>query len=255
MNISLAAEPLFHLGSMPITNTLMVAWFLILVFIALIIVLRVKKLSLVPKGLQNILETVVEALLNLVQSVAGSRELAIKFFPLVATIFLYVILSNWVEMIPGLGTIGFNEIHHGKLVLIPFIRSSSADLNFTLAIALISVVSTWIMGIRELGLFGHLGKFFNFHGPIDFFVGILELISEFAKIISFSFRLFGNIFAGEVLLAVVAFLVPYLAPVPFLFLELFVGFVQALVFSMLTLVFLKMATTGHAEAEHAHENY
>lgn len=250
MNISLAAEPLFHLGSMPITNTLVVAWFLILVFIILIIALRAKKISLVPKGLQNILELVIESLLNLIQSVAGTRELAIKFFPLVATIFLYVILSNWVELIPGLGTIGFNEMHQGKIVLIPFIRSSSADLNFTLAIALISVISTWIMGIRELGLFSHLGKFFNFHGPIDFFVGILELVSEFAKIISFSFRLFGNIFAGEVLLAVVAFLVPYLAPVPFLFLELFVGFVQALVFAMLTLVFLKMATVGRGE--HAH---
>lgn len=250
MNISLAPEPLFHLGSMPITNTLVVAWFLILVFIILIVILRAKKLSLVPKGLQNLLESVMEALLNLIQSVAGSRELAVKFFPLVTTIFLYVILSNWVELVPGLGTIGLNEMHQGKIVLIPFIRSSSADLNFTLAIALISVASTWVMGIRELGLFAHLGKFFNFHGPIDFFVGILEFISEFAKIISFSFRLFGNIFAGEVLLAVVAFLVPYLAPVPFLFLELFVGFIQALVFAMLTLVFLKMATVGHGE--HAH---
>lgn len=250
MNISLAPEPLFHLGSLPITNTLVVAWFLILVFIILMIILRRKKLSLVPKGLQNLLESVMEALLNLIQSVAGSRELAIKFFPLVTTIFLYVILSNWVELVPGLGTIGLNEIHHGKIVLIPFIRSSSADLNFTLAIALISVTSTWVMGIRQLGLWSHLGKFFNFHGPINFFVGILEFVSEFAKIISFSFRLFGNIFAGEVLLAVVAFLVPYLAPVPFLFLELFVGFVQALVFAMLTLVFLKMATVGHGE--HAH---
>jgi F-type H+-transporting ATPase subunit a len=135
-------------------------------------------------------------------------------------------------------------------VLVPFLRSTSADLNVTLAIALISVFTIQFMGIAAIGVAKYAGKFFvsPFHKPyfIGTFVGVLELISELAKIISFSFRLFGNIFAGEVLLIVMLNLVPFLVPLPFLFLELFVGFVQALVFAMLTLVFLKMAVTEAA---------
>ena len=166
------------------------------------------------------------------------------------TIFLFVILSNWIELIPGLGTVGINEIHAGKTVLIPFMRSASADLNVTLALALISVFTIQFMGIAAIGVSKYAGKFFvsPFHKPyfIGTFVGVLELISECAKIVSFSFRLFGNIFAGEVLLIVMLNLVPFFVPLPFLFLELFVGFIQALVFAMLTLVFLKMAVTEAA---------
>ena len=248
MEISLAPEIIFHIGSFPVTNSLLMTLVLSAIIILASLSLR-NKLKLVPKGFQNIFEYVVEAFLDLIDSVTQNREQTRKFFPIVMTIFLFVILSNWIELVPGLGTIGINEEHHGKMILVPFIRSASADLNVTLAIALISVFTAQFMGIAAIGAARYAGKFFvnPLRKPyfIGTFVGILELISEVAKIISFSFRLFGNIFAGEVLLIVMLNLVPYFVPLPFLFLELFVGFVQALVFAMLTLVFLKMAVTAH----------
>lgn len=244
MNISLAAEPIFHIGSFPVTNTLLVSW-AVIIFLVIIAFLVNRKVDLVPKGLQNVVEYALEAIYNLINGVTHDRKQARKFFPIVATIFLFVILSNWIEIVPGLGTIGLKEVEEGKTIIVPFIRSSSADLNVTLALAIVSVFSTQVFGIAALGFFKYASKFINFNGPIEFFSGILELISEVAKMISFSFRLFGNIFAGEVLLTVVSYLVPYVVPLPFLFLEIFVGFVQALVFSMLTIVFLKMAVTSH----------
>ena len=246
MNISLAAEPLFHILGFPVTNTLVVTLAVSLIIIVASAILK-NRVRLVPRGFQNLIESVLEALLNLVDSVTQDRKQTRRFFPLIATIFIFVILSNWVEVIPGLGTIGIFEQHHGEKVLVPFIRSGSADLNMTLALALVSVISTQVLGIAAIGFTKYAGKFFvnPFRPPyfVGTFVGILELISEVAKLISFSFRLFGNIFAGEVLLMVMLFLVPYFIPLPFLFLELFVGFIQALVFSMLTLVFCKMAAT------------
>ena len=265
MNISLAAETIFHIGSFPVTNTLLVAWVIILFLIIMALVVG-RKIREVPKGLQNFVETVVEGALNFMETITGDRKQARQFFPIVFTIFLFVILSNWVEVIPGLGSIGIWEEHHGEMILVPFIRSASADLNVTLAIAIVSVISTQIFGIVALGIWKYGKKFLpfgglfkikygfvpvpSFGGFINFFAGILELVAECAKFVSFSFRLFGNIFAGEVLLTVVSFLVPYIVPLPFLFLEFFVGFVQALVFAMLTLVFLKMAVTEHEHEEH-----
>lgn len=250
MDISLAAEPIFHIGSFPVTNTLLMTLILSLTIIIAFVILS-QKLKLVPKGFQNLIEYVFEAFLNLIDSVTQDRKQSNKFFPIVITIFLFVILSNWIELVPGLGTIGINEVHNGHATLVPFIRSASADLNVTLALALVSVFSIQFMGIAAIGAWKYAGKFFvsPFKKPyfIGTFVGALEMISEIAKVISFSFRLFGNIFAGEVLLIVMLNLVPYVVPLPFLFLELFVGFVQALVFSMLTLVFLKVAVT---EASH-----
>jgi F-type H+-transporting ATPase subunit a len=223
-----------------------VTLFLSLLIIVASYILK-SRARLIPGGFQNIVEVVLEALLNLADSVTQDRKQSKKFFPIVATIFIFVILINWVEVVPGLGTIGINEEIHGKEVLVPFIRSGSADLNFTLAIAIVSVISAQVLGIAAIGAGKYAKKFFvsPFHKPyfVGTFVGLLELISEIAKLISFSFRLFGNIFAGEVLLTVMLFLVPYIVPLPFLLLELFVGFVQALVFSMLTLVFFKMAAT------------
>ncbi len=260
MNISLAAEPIFHIGNFPITNTLLVAWVIIL-FLVIIALYVGKKLKEIPRGLQNVVEIIIDGALSFMETITGDRKQAKKFFPVVFTIFIFVILSNWVEIVPGLGTIGIWGEHHGKTILIPFIRSSSADLNMTLALAIVSVFATQIFGIATLGFLKYGKKFlpfgglFNlkygflpvpsFQGFINFFAGFLELIAEIAKFVSFSFRLFGNIFAGEVLLLVIGFLVPYIVPLPFLFLEIFVGFVQALVFSMLTLVFLKMAVTEH----------
>ena len=247
MNISLAAEPIFYIKSFPVTNTLLMSWLIGGFLFSIIFILR-KKLSLVPRGLQNAVELIVESLLKFVESVTHDRGRAKRFFPLIATIFIFVILSNWLEIVPGLGTIGIKEMEDGKQIIVPFIRSASADLNVTLAIAIISVISIQIFGIAALGFFKYGSKFINFKGPIEFFVGILELMSEVSKMISFSFRLFGNIFAGEVLLTVVLFLAPFIVPLPFLILEIFVGFIQALVFSMLTLVFLEMAVAEHGEA-------
>ncbi len=252
MNISLAAEPIFHIGNFPVTNTLMVGWVItaVLVILAFAIGRSVKD---IPSKIQNAAETVIEMLMNMVDGVTNDRVKTKRFFPIVATIFIAVIASNWIELVPGLGSIGIWEQLEGKTVLVPFIRSSSADLNFTASIAIVSFLAVQVFGVAALGLRHYTGKFFvaPWKKPyfVGSFVGLLELISEFSKVISFTFRLFGNIFAGEVLLLVVGTLLPYIVPLPFLLLEIFVGFVQALVFSMLTLVFLTGATTPHGGEE------
>ncbi len=248
ITVSLVPEVITEIGGFPITNS-----FLMMLVVSVVIIIGAsilnKKKSEVPRGFQNLIESVLEGLFNLVDSVTGDREQTKKFFPIVATIFIIIILSNWVELVPGLGTIGLNQLHHGEEVFVPFVRSPSADLNMTAAIAIFAVIAAQVMGVMALGIKKYAGKFFisPFKKPyfIGTFVGILEIISEFAKIISFSFRLFGNIFAGEVLLLVMLTLVPLFVPLPFLFLEIFVGFIQALVFSMLTLVFFKMASEAH----------
>ncbi len=249
MHISLAAERLFTLFGIPITNTLLVSWGIMLLLFIIAALVYKNLTESKPKGLQNFVELVFEKLLDFMGTVTGSRADSIKYFPFIATIFLFVILSNLVEIIPGLGTIGIFEVEHGEKTLVPFLRSSSADLNFTLAIAISAVIGVQVLGIAALGFFKYWKKFFcpPWEKPygIGTFIGLLELVAEVAKVISFSFRLFGNIFAGEVLLTVVLVLVPYIAPLPFLFLEIFVGFIQAVVFSMLTLVFIKVATAHH----------
>lgn len=255
MNISLAAEPIFNLGSFVVTNSLLVGVIVMIFLVTVAWLINRRQLAEVPQGFQNFFEVVIEGALTFIVSVTGNREQAKKFLPLTATIFFFVLFSNWIGLLPGVGTIGVNAIHNGHPVLIPFLRSASADLNATLAIALISVFGTQLFGIITLGFFKHANKYvnigslikqFSFQNVIMFFVGLLELVSEVAKVVSFSFRLFGNVFAGEVLLIVVASLVPFIAPLPFLFLEIFVGFVQALVFSLLTLVFLTITTADHA---------
>jgi F-type H+-transporting ATPase subunit a len=241
LHISLAAEKLFYIGNFAVTNSLLMSW-IVMLGLVLVSLIFTRKLSTVPKGFQNFMELVVEKLFELVDSVTQDKKLTKKFFPIIATLFIFIILSNWIGLLPGLGTIGINMVHGDETILAPFIRAGSADLNFTLALAIVAVTSVQFFGITTIGFFKYFKRFVNFGGPVKFFVGILELISEVAKMISFSFRLFGNVFAGEVLLTVILFLVPYFVPLPFLMLELFVGFVQALVFAMLTLVFLKMAT-------------
>jgi F-type H+-transporting ATPase subunit a len=194
---------------------------------------------------------VIEFLYNTVDNVFGDKKITKKYFPLVATFFLFILFNNWLGTLPGVGSIGINEIHEGEKIFVPLLRPGNADLNHTLALAVVSVIAIQFFGITAIGLFKYSGKFLNLKGgPIGFFVGLLEMIGEVAKILSFSFRLFGNIFAGEVLLTVIMTILPYIAPIPFTLLELFVGLIQALVFTMLTLVFIKIATTDH-EA-HAH---
>ncbi|MFA6550582.1 MAG: F0F1 ATP synthase subunit A [Candidatus Gracilibacteria bacterium] len=252
---TLGSETIFHIGSFQIRNTLITSWIVILLIgIGAYLYYRKSK-KLVPAGWQNFVEMLVEGILNFFETITGDRDLAKKFMPICGTIFLYIFISNLFGLFPGFGTIGIYEMHEGHEILVPFLRSVNADVNMTAGIALISVVMTQVYGLTTLKL-GYLKKFFvnPFKDPVGTFVGILELVSEFAKIVSFTFRLFGNIFAGEVLLAVIAFLVPFIAPLPFYGLEMFVAFVQALVFSLLTLVFFTMATVSHGDHEE-HEKH
>lgn len=244
--ISLKAEELFHIGSFAVTNSLLVSGIVLIVMTIIGFSVR-KKLATIPGMFQGFFEIAIEGLMGLMDSVLGNREKTEKYLPLIATIFLTVITANWLGLIPGVGSVGIYENHNGESVLVPFLRSPSADLNFTLAIAIIAVFGVNIFGILAAGFFRYVNRFFTLKNPIYTFVGILELISEFAKMISFSFRLFGNVFAGEVLLTIIGVLAPYFIPIPFLFMEIFVGFIQAFVFATLTLVFISIAT---AETEH-----
>lgn len=234
MHISLQPEIIGTFFGIPISNSLILSFITALVLVGGGF-LVVRSLKMIPGKAQNTIETLVGGILTFMGQALGNKEQARKFFPLVATIFLFILFNNWIGVLPGTGSIEF----HGA----PLFRSANSDLNTTLALALISVVAIQWYGIRKLGFFRHISKFLVFtRGPINFFVGILELIGELAKVLSFSFRLFGNIFAGEVLLIIIMTLVPVIAPLPFIMLEFFVGFIQALVFAMLTLIFLKIAT-------------
>jgi F-type H+-transporting ATPase subunit a len=254
----------------PVTNALLgsVVTSLFLITIAL---LARSNLQLVPTGLQNFVEFVLEFIYGLVESVAG-EERAPRFFPLIATIFIFVLVSNWMDvLVPMLAWVGVREVHHGHEVIVPILRSPSTDLNFTLALAFISVIATQIYGLRALGPI-YFMKFFNVGGfikifqirqrgclamlaafqsaAIDFFVSLVELVAELARLASFSFRLFGNLFAGEVVLLIISSLVPFILILPFMGLEIFVGFMQAFIFAVLTLAFITVATTPHGGGEH-----
>lgn len=246
MEISIAAETVTHILGIPITNSLL-ASLLTTIVLVVISYFATKNLKEIPKGIQNIVEFAIESLYNMIYDVTKDKEKAHKFFPYVATIFLFVISSNWMGLLPGFATIGFNEQVDGGEKFVSFFRSANSDLNSTIALAVVSVLSIQIMGIAVLGFAQYGKKFINLSSPIAFFIGILEIISEIAKMISFSFRLFGNIFAGEVLLTVIMTIAPFVAPVPFFGLELFVGAIQALVFAMLLLVFMNTATMAHEE--------
>ncbi len=240
MHISIAAEKLSTVFGLPITNSLIMSWVAMVTLIAVTFALR-RTMTLVPGRFQAFIEVVFESLLNLVDSITQDRHKTEKFLPLVLTFFLFIITANWLSLLPGVGSIGIWE----EDTLIPIFRPANTDLNNTLALAIIAVVAAHFFGLRSLGIKKHIGKFINVHGPIDFFVGLLEAIGEVSRVLSFSFRLFGNMFAGEVLLLVLASLIPVFIPIPFLGFELFVGFIQALVFAMLTLVFLTIATSEH----------
>ena len=356
-------------GELDLTNTMLSSWIGVVV-ILLLAYLATRKMGLVPRGLQNFVEAVLEWLYGLVESIGG-RHNARRFYPLIATIFIFVIINNWISLVPGFGTIGkmepaeeviehvieneaddaepkvsvhaaevqleefldWNEEqraaaptdHLGKQIyeeledtdlhiydkvgpfrvmpfrlsdqkmsaaeyaeehvkfedgeihfdqpdnqriglLIPYFRNANTGLNTTLALALIGMFFVEFWGVRSLGFFRYSGKFLNFGalrrgqigaGMIDLFVGFLEGISEFARLISLTFRLFGNMFAGEVLIFVMMFLIPMVLAVPFYGLELFVGFIQATIFAVLVLMFAAMAVTAHdhqgGHEEHAEE--
>jgi F-type H+-transporting ATPase subunit a len=240
--VEIAPKTLFTVAGFPISNSFITAWISI-VILALLFGLGTRSMQLVPTGLQNLAEWIIEALLGLAENVAG-REKAREFFALFATIFLFVLVNNWSELLPGF-TNATIFIQNGE-EQIPLFRSPSADLNFTLTLALSAMVMVQFWSIKHTGWGGWAGKFINLKGGlIGLFVGLLETVSEFAKIISFSFRLFGNLFAGDVLLSVIPSLVPLVVVLPFMGLELFVGVIQALIFSLLTLAFITMATVSH----------
>ena len=299
-HISISAETLTYFAGIPISNSILTSLIVSGLLIAFAIMAK-RSLNNIdvygrPSAFQNFSEMIVEGLYSFVDSVTLNKKKARVFLPFIASFFLWILLNNWLGLLPGVGTIGIThkpeqaslpsiEVQasevtaddhgleevtettddHGEAVVadehgeeamegehgeektfIPLFRAGTADINTTFALAIISVVVTQIIGFKYLSI-GYLKKYFNFSSPIMFFVGLLELVLEFAKIMSFAFRLFGNVFAGEVLLVVIAFLVPVIAPMPFYGLEIFVGFIQALVFAMLSLVFFNMATISHDE--------
>ncbi|HSA83259.1 MAG TPA: FoF1 ATP synthase subunit a [Patescibacteria group bacterium] len=243
---TLSAETIFHIGSFPVTNTFIDTLLIDAVIIALIIVIN-KNLKLIPGMFQNLIESLIEVINNLTESVAGDR--AKKIFPYFMSFFIIILLSNWSELLPVFTAIGF--YHHGEHgnTFVPFLRSPSTDLNFTLALALVSIVATHTMSIKTLGFKEYISRFLSFN-PFNLFIGLLELISEFTKIISFSFRLFGNIFVGGVMLASLTAVGAFLLPLPLIAYELAVGVIQAVIFGMLTMAFMSILTTPHSEGKH-----
>ncbi len=267
----LPAEPIFHIGVLPVTNTLITTWITIAILL-LFTLLSTRKMKMVPSRMQAAFEFVVSTLLNLCEGIAGPKY-GRQVFPIVAAIFLFVFINAWTSLIPGYGSITFGIEHHGHLAHIPLLRGANTDINVPLALAFVAFFTVWIFGfkasgLRYIGQFIQIKKFIqafkdighikiksalgNFaFGILDLFVGILEFISQFIRLISFTFRLFGNMLAGEILLLSVSFLVPWVLSVAIYGLEMLVGFVQALAFGLLTLIFTSMAVAGHEQEEHS----
>jgi F-type H+-transporting ATPase subunit a len=264
-HVQLPSEGITHVGGFTITNTLVASWLTIIVLVGLFYA-STRKMKLIPGRLQGLAEMVVEALLNFIEGAAGKKH-ARTLFPVVATIFLYVLLNAYLALLPFYGTIGIAE---SDGTFVPLLRAANTDINVPLSIAIMSFVFVEYWGLRSVGGFRYLNSFFNFgqlrdgivslfrgkirpaisgilFGLINLFVGGLEVLSHFIRIISFTFRLFGNMTAGEILLLVVSFLIPLIAAIPFYGLELLVGFLQAMIFAGLTLVFGVIALSSHAE--------
>lgn len=288
-NIQVAPERLTEstlnlgpLGEVPITNAWPTLILVMVIIIALAWAVRqsVRKGSLIPQGISGFMEMFIDLIYNMTESAAG--KWAKQIFPWFATIMLYVLVVNLTKLLPGFETIGF--MHHSSekgfqianiggnwwkllpqkaegegYILTPWFRALSTDLNFTTALAIISVVMTQVIGVQAQGV-RYFSKFLNFttmfkkpfFGFMDFLVGLLETISEFAKILSFAFRLFGNMFAGFVLMALVSAMIPIFVPSLISMFEFFIGLIQAFVFGMLTMVFMAQATQGHGGEEEHH---
>lgn len=234
--ISVKAEPIFSLFGFTVTNSLFASFIVMLLTIILCILFYRQSLKEVRNGFYYFIKFAVNAVYSLFESVFGAKTPL--FFPILFAFFFYILLENWFGLLPGVGSILYHKV--------PLLRGNNADLNTTVSLALISFFLIQYYALKYVGVKSYLKKFFNFANPIMFFVGILDIISELSKIISFSFRLFGNIFAGEVLMTVIAFLIPILASFPFLLFEIFVGLIQAMVFSMLTAVFINGAIQEHS---------
>lgn len=266
--ITLFAEPVFHFNNFVITNALFTSYFVVIIIIILSFALRFK-LKEIPGKLQNLFEIIVDGALDLCDQVTNSRALSIKIFPIAISVFFFILINNWFGILP-LGGFGLIEKGEHGLAFIPFFRGGTADINTTIALAVMAVLGANMFGVFSIGIWKTFNKYVNLKvlggiytkirhdptiiivAPITFFVGLIEIVGEFAKIASLSFRLFGNVFAGEVLLVSMAALVAYVVPIPFLFLELLVGVIQALIFSILLVVYFTIASTDHDEHEPAH---
>lgn len=261
----LPAPELFKLfGFIPVTNTILASWLTVIVLVVVSVVVT-RRMKIVPGRLQTAFESLLGWLFDLCKSIAGDAN-ARRFFAVIATIFLYVLFNAWLSLIPGFGSIIYGTHGHEY----ELIRGANTDVNTPLALAIISFIFVAYFGLKTLGI-GWLRQYFNFgpffrsigrvfkgkldfmgifSGAIDIFVGGLELLSRFITIISFTFRLFGNMTAGEILLLITAFLIPYILALPFYGLELLIGAIQAFIFAGLTLVFVTMAVTPHGEEAH-----
>lgn len=242
VHVELAAERIGELWGIPITNTLLMSWIVVALLLTIGFLIG-RKLRMQPGKLQTSVELLFSYIRDFIESTLENPTWARRLFPLLLTIFLFIATANALEFTPGIGSIKVDTVHGA----VPLLRSMNTDLNMTLALTVIVVLAIEIAGIVALGFWKYAGKFINFSGHsiserlINFSVGVIELVSELSRFVSFSFRLFGNIFAGEVLIGVVAFFVPYFLPVPLMAFEMFVGIVQGAVFALLTLFFVKMA--------------
>lgn len=240
LSIHLAPEIVGHVFGMPITATLLTAW-VVLGLLILGAVLMYRRYALIPSKLQVVIEAMVGGAYDYVAETLESKELARKYFPIIMTIFIFILALNWIGLLPGVTSIGyFKEGAHGAH-LVPFLYPANTDLNITIAFAIIAFFTIEVAGIATLGFWKYGHKFINFSSPLAFVIGLIEIVGELARLISFSFRLFGNIFAGKTLLLVTMFFVPFVLPVPILAFEVGVALIQALVFALLTTLFIKLA--------------
>ena len=237
--MNLAAEKIANIAGLPVTNSFFSALLvsMLLVIAGYIFSRNVKE---VPGKFQNLVEFVIEFLFNTAKETVGDEERTKEFFPLIATFFLFILFCNWAGLLPIFNTIGFFSSFTGEKFT-PLLRPINSDLNATLSLALISAIATQYYAIKHVGIMAHLKRYFSIN-PLNLFIGLLELLSEFTKIISLSFRLFGNIIAGDMVISTFTSFIGILVPLPFMGLEVIVGIVQAAVFAMLSLAFTSILT-------------
>ncbi len=244
INVGLKSEYILSVFGVMVTNTFLTSIFVTIIlgiFAIVFYIHRDKSNNIVI----NALRILIFELLRLTDGVTGDRELSKKILPIMATFFLFIVTANLLALLPGFLGSFFVSTPGGNIALL---RSPNSDLTTTLALTVVSVLSIQFFSLKILGIRGYIKRFLDFSGPVKFILGFFDMISEAVKVLSFSFRLFGNMFAGEVLLLVVAFLVPYIIPVPFMILEIFVGVIQAFIFAVLTLTFIKTGTMRHLES-------
>lgn len=241
--ISIKAEPVFNIFGFHLPNSLLLSLLVLIIFFILANIYNRSSKKNKKPAFYYLMNMIIKGLYDFFKS--ALKDKIDVFFPIISSIFFFILFNNWAGLLPGVGSILIKFQEEGHSSYFPLFRGNNADLNATLVLAIVAFFTIQISGIKYLGVKNYLKKFLNFTNPINFFVGILEIISEISKVISFSFRLFGNVFAGEVLLTVMAFLIPVLVSFPFVILEIFVGFIQALVFSMLTAVFISNAIAHH----------